>query len=249
MKESLSGKIAFITGGSRSIGAAIVRALAFQGAIVRFTYAKSADSALQLVQEIESQGGNIKSYCADNGERGAVSAAIEDVAAEFGRIDVLINNAATIVFGNVLDAVAQAEEYQNQLNINFGAVTEAVRSATGHMQSGGRIINIGSYMANRVTMPNLAEYAATKGAIAAYTRGLAWDLGPRNITVNVVEPGPITTEGNPGIGEFHDLYRENIPLRRYGTPDEVASVVLFLAGDGASFISGSVIPVDGGINA
>jgi 3-oxoacyl-[acyl-carrier protein] reductase len=247
--STLKGKVAFVTGGSRSIGAAIVKRLAAEGADVAFTYSNSAEKANALVEEIEKNGIKALAIQADSAIKNEAAKAIDQAAAYFGKLDILVNNAGIVVFGHVESSAEQVDDYDRQIDINIRAVTESVKAAVKHLSPGGRIITIGSSGGTRIGMPYMAEYVATKGAVAAYSRALAWDLGAKNITVNVVAPGPIVTDANPEEGEFQDKFRETIALKRYGKVEEVAALVNFLAGPEANYITGATFAIDGGITA
>lgn len=247
--KSLNSKVAFVTGGTRGMGEAIVKRLAAEGAAVAFTYAQSDEKAQAVVADILKSGGKALAIKADGAIKNAVQDAIEDAAAKFGKIDILVNNAAVSVNGPIEGAAGRAADYDRQIDINIRAVAEAVRAVQKHMPDGGRIINIGSVGGRRIGSPYFSDYVATKAAISAYGRGLAWDLAPRNITVNTVEPGAIDTDMLPGDATIREAYTNAIPLRRFGKPEEVASLVNFLAGPESGYITGSSLSIDGGITA
>lgn len=240
----LAGRRALVTGGSRGIGAQIVRRLTAAGAAVSFTYTSSATAAEQLVAEVSANGGRAVAIQADSAEPAQIEAAVEQTVAELGGLDVLVNNAGTAYIAPIDDFTA--EQYDRLVAINIGGVYWAVRSAVKHLGEGARIINIGSINADRVPGPGLAVYAMTKGAVSSFTRGLARELGPRGITVNNVQPGPINTEMNPDEGEFADSLRQVSALGRYGSADDVAAVVSFLAGPESGYVTGANWNVDGG---
>jgi 3-oxoacyl-[acyl-carrier protein] reductase len=243
----LTGKVALVTGGSRGIGAAIAKRLAGDGADVAITYVSAPDKAGQVVAEIESAGHRSLAVQADSAHPGAVAAAVEQTAAEFGRLDILINNAGIFIPSPFEDTTL--DEIERIWTINIRAVIIATQSAQKHMDDGGRIINIGSCVAERVTGPGITLYAMSKAALVGLTRGLARDLGPRNITVNVVEPGPIDTDMNPASGEGADSQRSLTALGRYGTADDIAAMVAHLAGESGRNITGASFLVDGGYAA
>jgi 3-oxoacyl-[acyl-carrier protein] reductase len=247
--KTLIGKIAFVTGGTRGMGEAIVKRLATEGASVAFTYVNSQDKAAALVAEIQANGGQALAIRADAAQEGAISNAIKEAVNSFGRIDVLVNNAAVSVAGHVEQATERLSDFNRQIDVNIKAVAEAVRAAVKHIPDGGRIINIGSVGGKRIGSPYMADYAATKAAIGAYSRGLAWDLAPRNITVNTVEPGAVDTDMLPADPAVRELYINAIPLKRLGKPEEIAALVNFLASSESSYITGSSFAIDGGINA
>lgn len=247
--STLNGKVALVTGGSRGIGAAIVKKLAAEGANVAFTYISSADKASALVAEVEKNGTKVIAIKADNADPKAINDAVNNTVSAFGKLDILVNNAAVFIAGTLDQADEMADQYNRQSDINIRAIPAAVRAASKVISDGGRIIIIGSVVASAVGLPTLTEYAATKAAAGAYGRGYAWDLGHRNITVNTVHPGPINTDMNPDEGEFADILKAKTALKRYGTAEEVAGVVSFLAGPDAGYITGASINVDGGILA
>jgi len=242
---TLAGKRAIVTGGSRGIGAEIVRRLTADGAAVAFTYASSASDAEQLVAEVAGKGGKAVAIQADAADRGQIAAAVEQAVAELGGLDVLVNNAGTAYMAPIDEF--PAEEFDRVIGVNIGGVYWAVRSALAHLGTGARIINIGSINADRVPGPGLSVYALTKGAVSSFTRGLARELGPRGITVNNVQPGPIDTDMNPDDGEFAESLKRLSALGRYGHTGDIAAIVSFLAGPEAGYITGANINVDGGI--
>jgi 3-oxoacyl-[acyl-carrier protein] reductase len=247
--KTLTEKVAFVTGGTRGMGEAIVKRLASEGASVAFTYINSRQKAATLAAEIENNGGRALAIRADAATPGAINDAIMETVRRFGRVDILVNNAAISVAGPLEQAADRLAEYDRQINVNIKAVAEAVRSAVKFMPDGGRIINIGSVGGRRIGSPYLSDYAATKAAVSGYSRGLAWDLAPRKITVNTIEPGAIDTDMMPADPAIRELYINAIPLKRLGKSEEIAAAVNFLAGPEASYITGSAISIDGGINA
>ncbi|MBL6077083.1 SDR family oxidoreductase [Belnapia sp. T18] len=245
----LAGKAALITGGSRGIGAAIVRRLARDGADVAFSYAASRERAEQVVAEVEALGRRAVAIRADQAIPAEVAALVRDAHAALGRLDILVNSAGVFVTGMVGDAEADLAAFDHQLSVNVGGVAAAVRAAVPLMSDGGRIVSIGTTGAVHVPFPGVADYVATKAAVAAYTRGWSRDLGPRGITVNLVQPGAIDTEMNPSDGPFAATLKGLAALGRYGRPEEVAAAVAFLAGPDAGYVTGATLNVDGGQSA
>jgi 3-oxoacyl-[acyl-carrier protein] reductase len=247
MSKKLQGKIALITGGSRGIGAAIAKRLAADGANVAITYTKGADAAASVVKEIERAGRKAVAIQADAADAAAVNAAIEKTVATFGRLDVLVNNAGTAIPKTFEEATL--EEMDRVIDINVRGVFVATQAALKHMKSGGRIIMIGSAVGERVLVPGLVPYSATKGAVKIFTQALSREVGSRGITVNNIQPGPIDTELNPAAGDWAVPQKAATGLDRYGNVDEVAALVAFVAGPESSYITGANLTVDGGMNA
>jgi 3-oxoacyl-[acyl-carrier protein] reductase len=240
----LHGRRALVTGASRGIGAEIVRRLAADGAAVAFTYGRSSAEADKLVAEVAEGGGSAVAIQADSADAGAVAKSVDDAVAQLGGLDILVNNAGVAVLGDV--EALSLEDFDRQLAINVRAVFVASQRAIPHLGEGGRVINIGSINAERVPGPGLAAYAMTKAAVAGLTRGLARDLGPRGITVNNVQPGPVNTDMNPDEGDFADFARKVMATGKYGQPRDIAGVVSYLAGPDTGYITGANWNVDGG---
>ncbi len=247
MDSTLKGKRALVTGGSRGIGAAIVRRLAKEGADVAFTYASSPKPAEENVKAAEALGVRALAIKADSANAAAVVGAVEQTVKELGGIDILVNNAGVAVLGPVTEL--KLEDFDRMMAINVRAVFVAAQAAARRMPEGGRIINIGSTNAERMPFPGGAVYAMTKSALQGLVQGMARDLGPRGITINNVQPGPIDTELNPADGDFADTMRSFMAVTRYGTVDDVAGMVAYLAGPEAGFVTGANLMIDGGFSA
>ena len=245
--SKLANKVALVTGGSRGIGAAIAKRLAADGASVAITYAKDANAASAVVKAIEDRGGKALAIQADAADTKAINAAIDKTVATLGRLDVLVNNAGTAIPKPFEQATL--EEMDHMIDLNFRGVLVATQAALKHINNNGRIIMIGSCVGERMMTPGLAAYSATKGAVKMFTQGLAREVGNRGITVNNVQPGPIDTDLNPAAGEWAAPQIANTALNRYGTADEVAALVSFVAGPDSSYITGANLTVDGGTNA
>ena len=243
----LTGKAALVTGGSRGIGAAIARRLAADGASVLLTWQASADRAAEVVAGITAAGGIAEALQADSGDAAAVTRAVEATAARFGRLDILVNNAGMGVAGAIGEA--RLTDYDRCFDVNVRAVFVAMQAAARLMPAGGRIITIGSVNADRIPFAGGAVYAATKAAVAGLTRGAARDLGPRGITVNLVQPGPIDTDMNPADGPWAGAARALLATGAYGQGTDVAALVAFLCGEEAGYITGATLNVDGGYTA
>jgi 3-oxoacyl-[acyl-carrier protein] reductase len=244
---ALTGKAALVTGASRGIGAAIARRLARDGCAVAISYAASPDRAKAVVDEIRAGGGPAAACPADAGDAPAVVAAVDAAAERFGRLDILVNNAGMGVAAS-LEAIELAD-YDRCFAVNVRGVFVAIKAAARHMQRGGRIITIGSINADHIPFAGGAVYAATKAAVAGLTRGVARDLGPRGITVNVIQPGPVDTDMNPADGPWAAAAKAAMALGEYGAPDDIAALVAFVASPQARFITGASLNIDGGYTA
>jgi 3-oxoacyl-[acyl-carrier protein] reductase len=245
--SNLNNRVALVTGGSRGIGAAIAKRLAADGANVAITYTKGANAAASVVKEIERTGRKAIAIQADATDAGAVEAAVEKTIATLGQLDVLVNNAGTAISKKFEETTL--EEIDHMLSLNVRGALVATQAALKYMKNGGRIIMIGSSVGERNMTPGLAAYSATKGAIKMFTQGLSREVGDRGITVNNVQPGPIDTDLNPAAGDWAAPQKANTALNRYGTVDEVAALVAFVAGPEAAYITGANLTVDGGTNA
>ena len=245
--KSLSGQIAFVQGGSRGIGAAIVKRLARDGAAVAFTYVSSAGKADEIAAAITAAGGKALAIRADSADAVAVQQAIRQAVTTFGRLDILVNNAGVLVWGNIEDLTLDALD--RTLAVNIRSVFVASQEAAHHMENGGRIINIGSTNADRIPVAGGSIYAMSKSALVGLTKGMARDLGPQGITVNNVQPGPVDTDMNPADGESAEQLKGLMALARYGKDEEIASFVAYLAGPEAGYITGASLTIDGGFSA
>ncbi|WP_166384277.1 SDR family NAD(P)-dependent oxidoreductase [Catellatospora methionotrophica] len=244
MSRVLDGKVALVTGGSRGIGAAVALRLAEDGADVALTYQQNADRAEQVVEQIKAAGRRALAVRADSADTAALTAAVDQVAAEFGRLDILVNNAGIYLTGPVEDL--GVADFDLTVAVNVRAPFVAARAAAGHMVNGGRIINIGSNVAQRTTFPGHSLYAMSKTALIGLTKGLGRELGPRGITVNLVHPGPTDTDANPADGPYAEVIKGFTAVGRYGAPADIAAAVAFLARDDSRYVTGATIDADGG---
>ena len=244
---NLTRKTALVTGGSRGIGAAIARRLAADGADVAFTYRSGHEHAERVSASIEAQGRRALAIAADSADRAALEAAVAQVADSFGRIDILVHNAGIFLTGEI--GAVDLADLDQLLAVHVTAPVVATRAALPHMPAGGSVISIGSCLADRVPGPGMSLYAMSKAALTGFTKGIARDLGPRGITANVIHPGPVDTDMNPADGEGAEDERGLLAVGRFGRAEEVAAMVCFLAGDGARYMTGASIAVDGGQNA
>jgi 3-oxoacyl-[acyl-carrier protein] reductase len=243
----LTNKRALVTGASRGIGASIAKVLAAEGADVAITYEKSAERAAEVVQAIKAQGRRAVAIQADSADPKAIQNSIDKTVAELGGLDILVNNAGILRVAELKDI--SLEDIDAILNVNVRGPIVASQSALPHLSKGGRIITIGSFFADRVPSPVLSVYAASKSALVAFTKGLARELGPKEITVNLVQPGSIDTDMNPAHGPFGDTLRQLTASGRYGAVEDIANVVAFLASAKGQYITGSALTVDGGATA
>ncbi|WP_413988658.1 3-oxoacyl-ACP reductase family protein [Labrys okinawensis] len=240
----LADKVALVIGGSRGIGAAIVRRMAADGAAVAFTFASSPLKAEQVVAEVERGQGRALAIRADSADPKAVQAAVTQTVEAHGRLDVLVCNSGILTRGTI-DAYP-LEDFDRMVAVNVRSVFAAAQAASHHMRQGARIIVIGSVVANRTAFPGASVYSMTKGAVASLVRGMAIDLAPRGITVNTIQPGPTATDMNPADGPHVETLKALLPVGRLGESGEVAGFVSYLAGPEAGFITGASLNIDGG---
>jgi len=244
MENRLENKIAFVTGGSRGIGAATVLRLAREGADVAFTYQHHHQRAAEVTAQVESLGRKARAIQADGADPAAVRAAVEDVVAQFGHLDIVVNNAAAFILADV--GALTLEDFEQTMAVNVRAPFVIAQAALPHMPSGGRIINIGSNTAERAVFPGFSLYSTSKSALVGMTKALGRELGPRSITVNLVNPGPTDTDLNPGDGPMAEIVNGFTALGHYARPEDVAAAVVFLAGPDGRYVTGATLNVDGG---
>jgi NAD(P)-dependent dehydrogenase (short-subunit alcohol dehydrogenase family) len=246
---SLTGKVALVTGGTRGIGRATALALAEAGAAVAISFRQDTAGADAVVREIRRLGGYAVAYQADQGQADDIHRLMRAVRQEFHALDILVNNAAQFATGAVDDLDVDGAALADQVAVNISGVATSIRAVAPLMRRGGRIITTGCAVAGHIGCMGLADYAASRAAVIGFTKGAARDLGPLGITVNVVQAGPVNTDRNPADGPFAGPQRLGTALGRFGEPEEVAAGILFLASPAASFITGSVLTVDGGYSA
>jgi len=245
--SDLAGKRALVTGGSRGIGAAIAVALAEKGADVAITFERSADRAAQVVGAIEATGRKGFAIQADSADPASIKRSVREAADALGGIDILVNNAGIALYGSIADF--KLEDIDSLLAVNVRAPVLAAQAAIPYLKAGGRVITIGSAGAERIVGATGTVYFMTKSALQSFTRGLAHELGPRDITANLVQPGSTDTDMNPADGEFSDFQRSLSALGRYAAPADIAATVAFLASPAARHLTGTVVTVDGGQTA
>jgi len=249
MDKRLAGKVALVTGGSRGLGVAIASALAEEGADVAISYVASAEKAAAVVESLQAKGVRAVAIQSDQGDPATAEPLLARVVEALGGIDILVNNAAISLQGaRIGDAAYDVEAMDRQWAVNVAGVLATIRAAVRRLPQGGRIISIGSSLASRVGWPGAADYAATKAAIAGFSRGAARDLGRRSITVNVVEAGIMETDMTAALavdGVPRGIY-DLMALGRLAKVEEVAAAVAFLATPAASYITGAVIDANGG---
>lgn len=242
--QRFTGKTALVTGGSRGIGAAIVRRLAQEGAVVAFTYSSAVDKANELVASIQAQGGKALAIKADSKSALDIERAVATTVEQLGALNILVNNAGILGLGSVDDFSVEA--FDDMYAVNVRATFVAAKAASKVMNRGDRIITVGSVAGQRSGFPGSSAYSMTKAAIVGMIRGLALDFAPRGITVNNIQPGPTATDMNPPDAPYLDHAISLVPLGRLGTPDEIAGMAAYLASDDASFVTGASLTVDGG---
>ncbi len=239
--------MALVTGGSRGIGAAVALRLAEEGADVVLTYESGADRAAEVVEGIKGQGRRGLAVQADSAVPEELTAAVDEAAALFGRLDILVNNAGVFLVGPLEDL--GPAEIDRTLAVNVRAPFVASKAAVRHMERGGRIISIGSNVGERAVFPGLALYSMSKTALTGMTKGLARELGPRGVTVNLVHPGPTDTDTNPVDRPDAETITGFTAVGRYAEPAEIAATVAHLASADGAYITGASIHVDGGFTA
>jgi 3-oxoacyl-[acyl-carrier protein] reductase len=240
-QKRLDGQVALVTGGSRGIGAGIVRRLASEGAAVAFTYAASEANALQLVHEVETGGGRAIALKANSASAEELRSAVKQTASKLGALDIFVSNAGILTRGTI--DTYSLEDFDRMVAINVRAAFVGIQAASQAMKDGGRIVIIGSNTAIRTAFPGASVYSMTKAALTGLVRGAAIDLAPRAITVNNVQPGPTATDMSSAYAE---LAKTLVPLKRMGDVSEVASFVSYLASKEAGFITGASLTIDGG---
>jgi 3-oxoacyl-[acyl-carrier protein] reductase len=244
MTKNLDGKVALVTGGGRGIGAAVALRLAEEGADVALTFQQNRQRADDVVDQIGAMGRRAVAVQVDNADPAALAGAVDRVAGEFGRLDILVNNAGAFLLGPLEEL--RLDEFEQTVAVNIRAPFVASQAAVRHMSDGGRIVNIGSNVAERAVFPGFSLYALSKTALIGLTKALGRELGPRAITVNLVNPGPTDTELNPADGPDADTIRGFTALGHFATPADVAAAVVFLAGPDGRYITGATVNVDGG---
>lgn len=251
MSNSLKGKVALVTGGSRGLGAVIAETLADAGADVAITYVASRDKAEAVVAKLKAKGVRAVALRSDLADPTAAKPLVEAVVAQLGRLDILVNNAAVVAKGQLVDdPELDTATLDHQWQVNVMGAVATTRAAAPVLAEGGRIIFIGSRNGTLALIPGVADYAGTKAALIGYAKGVARDLGPRNITVNVVQPGAMPTDMMVealGSTTAPDAFLDMHPIRRIATLEEVAALVNFLAGPNGGYITGGVIDVAGGL--
>jgi 3-oxoacyl-[acyl-carrier protein] reductase len=245
--STLSGKKAVVTGGSRGIGAGIVRCLASGGADVCFTYRERRDAAEQVVRDVEGHGRKALAIQADSGDPDALTGAVDRAAKALGRIDVFVSSAGMLLFKPIEEFTL--DDFQNIVAVDLRAAFVGSKAALRHMGQDGRIIFISSNIADYAALPTTALYSMVKCGLDGLMKGMARDLGPKGITVNCVHPGPIATDANPSNGQYSQQLKSFMATPRFGAPSDVGNLVAFLAAPGAQFASGASYRIDNGFTA
>ena len=244
--KNLQNKIALVTGGSRGIGAAIAKRFALDGASVAITYLSATDKAAKVVQEIQQHGGKALAIQADAADAQAIQRAVDTAATAFGGLHILVNNAGIGFYNDI--ATFTLQDFDRIMAINVRSIFAGSKAALQYLGKGGRIITIGSCQAERMPTPGGSLYAMSKSALIGLTKGMARDLGPKGITVNLVHPGPIDTEMNPADGPFADYQRSLMAIPEFGTGEDIAALVAYLAGSESRYVTGAEFTIDGGTN-
>jgi 3-oxoacyl-[acyl-carrier protein] reductase len=244
--KPLQNKIALVTGGSRGIGAAIASRLAQEGAHVALTYRSAAVQAEKVVQQIQQQGQKAIAYQVDSADPQALMRVVDQVATDFGGLHILVNNAGIGLYNDI--SALTLEDFDHIMAVNVRAVFAGSKAALAYLSTGGRIIHIGSCQAERMPTAGGSLYAMSKSALIGLTKGMARDLGPRGITVNVVHPGPVDTDLNPADGPYSDGQRSLMAIPKFGTAGEIAALVAYLAGPESGYVTGAGFTIDGGTN-
>jgi 3-oxoacyl-[acyl-carrier protein] reductase len=245
--KALEGKVALVTGASKGIGRAIAQKFVELGAQVAFTYLSSVEKGQQLEQELTANGGKAKGYRSDAADMAQAEQLVEAVVKEFGKLDIVVNNAGITRDGLLMRM--NEEQWDAVINTNLKSVFNVTKSATKHMMraKSGSLINITSVVGIKGNAGQ-ANYAASKAGIIGFTKSVALELGSRNIRCNAIAPGFIETEMTAELDQkVVDEWRKAIPLKRGGTPEDVANAAVFLASDQSAYISGQVLQVDGGM--
>lgn len=251
MQKSLENKVVLITGGSRGLGAAVAEVFADQGADVVISYVSSTEKAEAVVEKLKAKGIRALAIQSDLADLSSAKPLIDSVIAKFGKLDILVNNAGIAIQGQMVDDNNLDEQkYNQQWQVNVMGSIAVTRAAAPKLTDGGRIIFVGSLLGDYVPFKGVADYAGSKAALAGYARGIARDLGPRNITVNVVQPGAMPTDMNMDVADHlppHEVLLDMHPIRRLATLEEVSETISFLAGPHAGYITGETINIAGGL--